>query len=215
MHADRDVEQPGHGSGGTGALDPREAGADEPVHQDVRGPAGRRDEAQAEAEVVRGGFRAQQGERGRAREQGAAQVDPAAGGGESDGERAEEFERDGQAQPDPAYGRVQGQVHGGEDERQQQHRPPLRPGEPSRVRTSGSAEDDRGHPLAHGHHARGSDGREGEGTDGSAGLVRRSAGQHHHDAGQVGRARRRLGGRRAGWRGGRHTGRMRRPDGCT
>ncbi len=70
----------------------------------------------------------QDGDRGPG-DQGAPDVDGAARGQQGHRQRAEELQRHRQAEPDRVDGRVERQVHGGEDQSQRQDRAPLLAGE--------------------------------------------------------------------------------------
>ena len=113
---------------------------------------------------------------------GADQVGRRARADEGHGQRAEELQRRRQAQVDAAERRVEAEVHRGEDQRQQQRGPPLRPGEATERRPGDRQQHRGGDQLADGHHAGHPDGGVREGADGRAHLRRRRAPGHGQGA---------------------------------
>jgi hypothetical protein len=180
--ADRHEGQRGHSRGRRRPLGAGQPSSDQPVEQDIAGPARGRQQAQADAQIV--GGRARTGQHGHARpgHQCARQVRAAARGGQRDGKRAEELQRHRQAEAEPADRAVQGQVHGAVGRREQQHRPPLRPGERAPPRAAGGQQHDPGDPLAHGDHAGRADHPERQRPGGRAELIGQGGAGHQRRA---------------------------------
>ena len=195
QHHDGQVAERGHRGGRGGRLQAREATADQAVEHDVGRPAAGGQQGEAHPQPVGGRAREHEDVDPDPGHDGADEVGRRARADEGHGQRPEELQRRRQAQVDAAEGRVEAQVHRGEDHRQQQRRPPLGPGEAAERRPGDRQQHRGGDQLAHGDDPGHPDGGVREGAHGRAHLRRRRAPGHGEGAAEQAGARAADGGR--------------------